>query len=226
MCLERYSESNLLMLFGVLLVEDLRRSFKEDRIKNKEGIYEVKWVCRTEGCGKPMAVGNASNVLRYHLATHRKAVQGKASDQRKQGLQQTTLSGTSVTAQKKEKLVKASLDWVVEDYIPFSTFKSSAFKKLMQLINPVVQPPCQTTVRERLHGYRLLLQEQIEKLLSKTFGFGSLTIDDWTSDSGRPFLGVTLHWLDKDFVQHECALDLVPHPYPHDAESIADLVSK
>ncbi|KAF9153700.1 hypothetical protein BG015_002828 [Linnemannia schmuckeri] len=83
--------------------------------------------------------------------------------------------------------------------------------------------PCAATIRNRFHNYRLGLQEMIEKLLSDTFTVGLMTIDDWTSNSNRPFMGIFLHWLDSEFRGYECTLDLVPHPYPYNAESIAKL---
>jgi hypothetical protein len=38
-----------------------------------------------------------------------------------------------------------------------------------------------------------------------------MTVDDWTSDSNRPFMGKTLHWLDNEFRGYECTSNIVPH---------------
>lgn len=201
-------------------------------MKTEEGTYEHKFICRK--CNKPLSPNNASHTLKYHLTTHRADKgKGRAADDGVSGqhglgggLVQTTLTGTSTTVQKKEAIIKAALTWVVTTYIPFSTFDSDSFRALVHLINPIISMPCAATVRDRLHNYRLGLQMRIEQLLSETFKVGSMTVDDWTSDSNRPFMGITLHWLDSEFKGYECTLDLVPHPYPHNGESIAKLISK
>jgi len=201
-------------------------------VKTSEGTYENKFICRK--CNKPLSANNSTRSLRYHLTRHQDnkgkgradGIEVPGQQGHGGGLVQSTLTGTSTTLQKKEAIIKAALTWVVTAYIPFSTFDSDSFRSLIRLINPIVNIPCTATIRDRLHIYRLGLQERIEQLLSRTFKIGSLTADDWTSDSNRPFMGITLHWLDSDFKAYECTLELVPHPYPHSGESIAKLISE
>jgi hypothetical protein len=137
-----------------------------------------------------------------------------------------TPSIMTATQKKKEEFIQAALNWITQDYEPFSRFDSPAFREFLTAIDPNVKPVCAKTIRMRLSDFRANIERQINTLLQKTFKFGSITVDDWTSTGGRPFMSMTLHWLDSEFKAHEYALDLVPHPYPYDGVSIGKLIRK
>ncbi|KAF9946961.1 hypothetical protein BGZ72_011000, partial [Mortierella alpina] len=86
--------------------------------------------------------------------------------------------------------------------------------------------PCSVTVRGRLANRTLYmyLEDMLKVRLAESLEFGSLTTDSWTSAANRPYMSVTLHWLDKDFHLNECALALEPQPYPHTAQPTALLI--
>lgn len=42
----------------------------------------------------------------------------------------------------------------------------------------------------------------------------------------KPYLGVTLHWIDDAFRYHECALAMEQQKYPRTAEATSVLISK
>jgi hypothetical protein len=216
----------LILVMFSHFIETLQKYFKSDRVKEQDGSYQHKFICKI--CNKALSPNNASHTLNYHVKMHRAQDKGKGVDREVDcggTLVQSTLTGTSTTLQKKEAIIKAALTWIVIDYISFSIFDPDSFRALTCLINPIINISCAAMVRDRLHDYRLGLQEWIELLLSETFKVGSMTIDGWTSDSNRPFMGIILHWLGSDFRRYECTLNLVPHPYPYNGESIAKLIS-
>lgn len=72
-----------------------------------------------------------------------------------------------------------------------------------------IDPPCSATIRALLADHRLKLMEQLKDLLDRTLIYGATTVDSWTSRSNKSYLGITLHWLDENFMSYECALDVV-----------------
>ncbi|KAG0041237.1 hypothetical protein BGZ90_009977, partial [Linnemannia elongata] len=82
--------------------------------------------------------------------------------------------------QAKEEFIQAVLNWITQDYEPFSRFDSPAFRDFLGVINPKVSLVCARTIRMRLPGYRAHIEGQINTLLQETFKFGSITVDDWT----------------------------------------------
>ena len=86
--------------------------------------------------------------------------------------------------------------------------------------------PCSVTVRGTLADRTLYLEDMLKDRLAESLEFSSLTTDSWTSAANRPYMSVTLHWLDKDFHLDECALALEPQPYPQTAQPTALLKRK
>ncbi|KAI7824628.1 ribonuclease H-like domain-containing protein [Gamsiella multidivaricata] len=48
--------------------------------------------------------------------------------------------------------------------------------------------------------------------------------DSWSSRSNKPYLDITLHWIDNDFNALECTLEMIPQPYPHTISATARLI--
>jgi hypothetical protein len=64
------------------------------------------------------------------------------------------------------------------------------------------------------------LADKLRFILSTTLVYGSITADGWSSTGMRPYLGVTLHWIDDTFRYHECALAMEEQKYPHTRSDI------
>lgn len=124
-----------------------------------------------------------------------------------------------------DNVASAALSWIVKDMLPFSILDSSAFKSFIQTINPMIRVPCSSTIKGKLPGKVSLLKVVMREHLLNTLVNGAITIDSWTSSANKPYLGITLHWLDDNFYMHETVLDLSPQPYPHDATTTARLIS-
>lgn len=141
-------------------------------------------------------------------------------------LVQTKLDGTSIPIPKEGKIVSAALEWIIADLQPFSAIDTPKHKALLNLYNPRLSVPCSATVRNALPDHRRGLTDILKKLMNESMLFGAITADSWTSQSNKPFMGITLSWLDSNFNNYECVLDLAPQPYPHDASNTARLIRK
>ncbi|KAG0039463.1 hypothetical protein BGZ83_002797 [Gryganskiella cystojenkinii] len=106
----------------------------------------------------------------------------------------------------KDAITSAALNWIISDMPPFSVLDSDDFKALVRLYQRKYTIPCARTVSEALPDHRLAVAHRLKKLLNASFVSGYMTIDNWTSDSGKPFMSLTLQWLDPNFNFHECGL--------------------
>lgn len=149
----------------------------------------------------------------------------KASEPKK-GTRQATLTEMTVPASKLDKIVSAGLRWMIKDFQPFSVFDSDAFREFLSTCSPMLKPPCSATIRAKLPLFREELAGQIHLRMSTTMDYGCLTLDSWTSAANRPYMGITIQWLDQEFGFNECALEFTYQPYPHTAQNAAGLIRK
>jgi hypothetical protein len=54
----------------------------------------------------------------------------------------------------------------------------------------------------------------------------SFTADVWKSPNGQPFLGITVHWIGKDWQIHSLLMDMVPISGKHTGEKSCGLFKK
>ncbi|KAF9271734.1 hypothetical protein BGZ74_005708, partial [Mortierella antarctica] len=138
---------------------------------------------------------------------------------------QTTLDNSVISAtQASECAIEGAVFWIVNDLLPFSALDSDGLRTFVEAFNPVMHVPCSDTVRAQLPILASSLKGQLQQLIGSTLQFGALTFDGWSSGAFKPFLGITLDWIDQSFKQHTCILAMAPMPFPHDATSTAVLV--
>jgi hypothetical protein len=109
----------------------------------------------------------------------------------------------------------------------FYLVENEAFRKLLKYCNRNVPLPSRFTANiDLFHLYDEMLPV-IRSLLVKHKDVGGrihLTLDAWTAGNKLPYLGITGHWYDADFVLHDLVLDLVPLRGSHTAENLAEAV--
>ncbi|KAF9965494.1 hypothetical protein BGZ70_004719, partial [Mortierella alpina] len=87
---------------------------------------------------------------------------------------------------------------IATSLVPLSFVENPEFRELVKLVNPKVVVPVRATVRNDLGVLRATLANEVEDRL-KSCSFGSFTADTWTSQGNHKFLGVTFHWVSRDF---------------------------
>jgi hypothetical protein len=131
-----------------------------------------------------------------------------------------------ISGKSSSKVSNAALVWIINDMFPFSTVNTPAFRTFVLTVNPLAQVPCAATLRDRLAQRASLIRGNLKAFLTNTLEYGSITTDSWSSNANKPYIAVTLHWLDEDFKIHECCLSMAPQPYPHDAQTTALLLRR
>lgn len=190
-----------------------------------------KFFCLQSGCQASFSKTSSSTTLSYHIKAKHHAeyiamAKKKSIEWPPISLIQTSLDMAPVSKAKRDKTLVATLDWLVGDLLPFSTLDSERFRAMIRTYTPNQDPPCAATAHASLLDYCIKLTERLKDLTDRTLLHGSITVDSWTSQSNKSYFGITLHWLDDDFKQYECALDLVPQPHPHTAANTACIICK
>lgn len=195
-----------------------------------DGSLRWKLICTQPSCHSVFSSKSSSSTLKYHFQKAHRPAYTKINAEdgvKKDGpTTQPSISSMLSAIPSEEVITTTALNWLVSDMQPFSVLDSDFFRTFIRLYSPSLMIPCGRTLKLGLLPHRLMLTERLKTLLDRTYVSGSMTVDSWTSDAGKPFMSFTLQWLDGDFHQHECALDMAPQPYPHTAHDMANLIGK
>ena len=93
------------------------------------------------------------------------------------------------------KLCNALAEYVIEDMQPLTTVESPAFRKLMASVCPY-QLPDRKSFTQYLDKLYDIMVKKVKELLETVDGV-STTADVWTAHH-RNYLGMTVHWIDRD----------------------------
>ena len=126
--------------------------------------------------------------------------------------------------------------WLLEDMRPFLTVEGTGFKKLINTINSNIKLPSSDTIAREAAIVDEALQKMLKKLIPRRVGYSnteeiptdapfsllSFTLDSWTSFVGKPYLGLTMHYITEDFEMKSHAMALRYFPPPHTASVFAE----
>ena len=113
-----------------------------------------------------------------------------------------------------EKSVSCLVKWIVEDFQPLSVLSSASFKSFVGSLEPGFKIPCDKTVKLKISDLASSYAEKLAKVL-QGIQWISFTTDMWTSSSNSSCIGVTIHWLDSNFVPKSAMLEFCALPHPH-----------
>jgi hAT family C-terminal dimerisation region len=127
--------------------------------------------------------------------------------------------------------------WLLEDMRPFSVVEDTGFKKFIESINKGLKSKIKLPSADTIAREATLANEALQQMLrmdiaanvavsnDEPFSQISYTIGAWTSIAGKPFLGVTMHYITRDFEMKSHALALRDFPPPHTANNYIQLFS-
>ena len=117
-----------------------------------------------------------------------------------------------------QESISALVNWMADSIQPYSVVQNKLFKLFIEGLNPKFNLPSEKMLRQSIFPscYKKL-QWHIKSLLDKHMidGIYSITTDIWSSKSSDSYLGVTCHFLDKDFVQKMVVLRCFPYNASH-----------
>ncbi|OAA37034.1 Ribonuclease H-like protein [Metarhizium rileyi] len=120
------------------------------------------------------------------------------------------------------------LDWLTYHNLPFNLVNSERFRRLLLYNNPSLQegqiPTGKTLVNLLVSEYDRALYP-LRTLLQRARSMIHFTFDGWTSRQNTSFLGINVHFIDRDWKQWRILLALPALRKRHTGEALADEVA-
>lgn len=135
-----------------------------------------------------------------------------------------------ITINSKKHIDAMLLKLFYVDFQPFSVVEDAGFRKYTKALNPSYEIPSRQVI-SRTHIPSLYEQclNDCKELVKDVVAI-SLTTDCWTSVNNESFMGVTIHFLDKDFKMQtmllECAVFDISHTSINLSEKLKEITDE
>jgi hypothetical protein len=111
---------------------------------------------------------------------------------------------------------------VTIEYMPFIVAESRVFRMMVERLRPGATVPSATTVKRAVMAMFHDERARWRAILQEVPGTISFTVDMWTAPNMEPFLGITAHWINKEWRLQSVLLDLVSIEGPHRGEELCE----
>ncbi|GBC27451.2 zinc finger BED domain-containing protein RICESLEEPER 2-like [Rhizophagus irregularis DAOM 181602=DAOM 197198] len=166
-----------------------------------------RWYC--DYCAKDFG-DNTSNLWRHIKKIHSEIL-GESEKTNSNNNEKPTQHGFR----------KKLLQWVVRDDQPFITIECQEFKNMVKYLWPSINVPSANTLRRDLSANFEQVKDKVRLELQETPGLLSFTVDAWTSKNQLPFLGISVHWINKKWELQSLTLDFCLLSGQHSGENLA-----
>ncbi len=174
-------------------------------------------------CGQIFSSRSSTGTLKSHLKGHKGLLDGFSREKQQLLNFNTTLNSISnenISEMQTDNITIMIAHWLVKESLPFSTVESKTFLQTLQYINSNVKLPTRNTFIAVLKDVYKSMKFSLKKKLKNIPGKISITLDIWTSRSNMPFLAITGHYVNDDWILQKLVLDLPLLPHPHNATDI------
>ena len=174
-------------------------------------------LCIEQGkTARPLAFGKGAGTgtLNRHLeskhgitrASHESAA---ARGEQGGGLRQTQIGGFTTTspgggmpfAYNRDRMVQEFATYVTLDELPFSHGESENLERMIKTsLNPAFRRIPRNTLKRHTQKQYYSARANLIEFFSTFAGKVSLTSDCWSSSQGEPYICITVHWIDSDFI--------------------------
>ncbi|CAB5353646.1 unnamed protein product [Rhizophagus irregularis] len=166
-------------------------------------------------CGKIFNKNTGTSSIRSHLKGH-----GILLNKKKQ----TTLDSFVQSTQTEKKF--AMIEWIVLDMQPFKVVEGGAFRKMISKFDPKHKLPTRNTIKNLVVNLFKKRRENIKSYINTIPGKVSITTDIWSSLKNEGFLGVTIHFIDYEWLLKHFTLDIFKFKGSHTGLAISDEIYK
>ena len=112
---------------------------------------------------------------------------------------------------------------VIKCNLPLNIIESPAFRDFMKGLNPKWQPiSCKALKLNLIPTFASDMRDTIRKTLVSSTDV-TLTVDGWSDRRCRSFLGLTAHFVDKNFIPQVFLVDFLRFKSPHTGEKIQQM---
>ena len=120
------------------------------------------------------------------------------------------------------------MKWLALTNQPFTAVNEPAFHNMMHKLNPRFNVKDATTFSKHKLPllYEALVSARNELLMEELPHCRqvALTFDHWSSRNNDPFICITLHYVNKEFVLRKMTVGIIHHPEKHTGAEIGDMV--
>lgn len=95
----------------------------------------------------------------------------------------------------------ATLNFIVQENLPFDIVSRKSFKDLLHLANPKIMQPTKQNIMKLLLQEEIQIRKNLKEVLSKQEHVCT-TVDAWSS-RGRSFLGMSVHFVEIDSMERK-----------------------
>ena len=122
-----------------------------------------------------------------------------------------------------EGIDEAIVDFLADSGVAFRVVGLDSFKNLLNVANKRVKVKHPTTYSKKVKVQAENIKNDITSIIDATkedFDCVGFTTDLWTSRSGDPYMSLTVHFIDKDWMLHRFTPFVAPFPANHTGKNI------
>ena len=141
---------------------------------------------------------------------------------------QTTLDNFARRHSQKIQTSKtqAVIEWIVLDIQPFKVIEGEAFRKMILELDPYYVIPTRNTVKSIIKKAFEKRRTSIKEFVKNISGKISFTTDIWSSLKTEGFLGITIHYVNENWILKHFTLDIFRFKGSHTGQAIANEIYK
>lgn len=198
--------------------------FKEDGSGKK--------FCMIDSCkNKSIPTKYPKNTSTTNLAAHLRNVHKLNNEHIKRSNQMILDSNLSVkkcgfNPTEQAKILKAIMEYIVENKEPFKLVEKKSFRKLMSVLVPFYECPSKSTILRCISDNFNRKEDWFKGVLNNITSMVGLTLDGWSSRTIQGYMVITVHWIDSNWILQNSILDFVYFPPPHNTTTTYELVLK
>ena len=157
------------------------------------GLKTFYYKCNYDSCQHEAKFAGTANIA-AHLRTHGLILEA-------QPVESEIVSNNDQLNVNKVNLINSLLlSFIITSFSPFEIVENFHLKRILQMLNPKYKLPCSKTVANSLLDIRYNeIVKKIKKDLEKVDCL-CVTTDNWTSVQDFGYIGVTIHYIDENFV--------------------------
>ncbi|CAB4410663.1 unnamed protein product [Rhizophagus irregularis] len=137
------------------------------------------------------------------------------------GLSVNSNSEIFTGASTEENLRKWLTNWIILEDLPF-TIVEGWLKWILKKVTGGFHLVSADTIRRDIIQYHIDIRITIQKILKKTLGKLSLSLDIWTSTVVKSYMGITVHFIDNSWHLQQITLDFIELEGSHTGKNIAE----
>lgn len=114
------------------------------------------------------------------------------------------------------------VSWIVKNDQSFNEVESSHFRKLLTLLKPNLSIMSARQLKRQIMDTYNTKKQLLKTLFLNLDSKVSFTTDCWTSPNNIAFMGITAHYIDKDWNLHAKTLDFKSLPDSHSGSNLSN----